>query len=256
MKNKLVINALVFLGLLIAVHMVYIGVVRPNAELALDIARQQGLAAPVTWAIRLKDWEQEICIIMMFWGVYLMLWKSYEIWDQNYLFTEDLLESETQNENQTYLQTLYNLDPKHRDTSLVKTLIASLRRYEATRDVQNASSVINLCIESTAMKLEAGNSMILYFIWAIPSIGFIGTVRGISLALGEADKALSGDIAGMTENLGVAFNSTLIALLISVVLMALLHLLQNLQDGLVVNIEEYCDRYLVQRLSDHSAVSG
>ena len=163
MKNKFLVSAVIFLAILIGVHMVYIGIIRPDAELTLDIARQQGLAAPITWAIRLKDWEQEICIIMMFWGVYLMLWKSYEIWDQNYLFTEDLLEDDSEQGDQTYLQTLYKLDSKHKDTSLVRTLIASLRRYEATRDVHNASSVINLSIESTAMKLEAGNSMIRYY---------------------------------------------------------------------------------------------
>ena len=58
--------------------------------------------------------------------------------------------------------------------------------------------------------------MIRYISWAIPSIGFIGTVRGIGEALAQADKAVQGDIAGVTQSLGVAFNSTFIALLISI----------------------------------------
>jgi biopolymer transport protein ExbB/TolQ len=90
--------------------------------------------------------------------------------------------------------------------------------------------------------------MIRYLIWAIPSIGFIGTVRGIGEALSLADKALAGDIAGMTNSLGVAFNSTLVALLISILLMFLFHQLQRLQDGQLVDIQAYCDRYLLARI--------
>ena len=63
--------------------------------------------------------------------------------------------------------------------------------------------------------------MIRYISWAIPSIGFIGTVRGIGEALGQADIAVQGDISGVTQSLGVAFNSTFIALLISIFLMFL-----------------------------------
>ena len=75
--------------------------------------------------------------------------------------------------------------------------------------------------------------MIRYIAWAIPSIGFIGTVRGISDALGQAYKAVEGDIAGVTASLGVAFNSTFIALVISIVLMFFMHQLQLLQERLV-----------------------
>jgi biopolymer transport protein ExbB/TolQ len=90
--------------------------------------------------------------------------------------------------------------------------------------------------------------MIRYLIWAIPSIGFIGTVRGIGQALAQADKALAGDISGMTDSLGVAFNSTLVALFISIVLMFLLHQLQRLQDGLVVDTQAHCEKYLLRHL--------
>jgi biopolymer transport protein ExbB/TolQ len=85
-------------------------------------------------------------------------------------------------------------------------------------------------------------------IWAIPSIGFIGTVRGIGQALAQADEALAGNIAGMTDSLGVAFNSTLVALFISIFLMALLHQLQRLQDGLVVDTQAHCEEHLLVRL--------
>ena len=94
--------------------------------------------------------------------------------------------------------------------------------------------------------------MIRYLIWAIPSIGFIGTVRGIGEALSQADQALAGNIAGMASSLGVAFNSTFVALLISIVLMFLLHQLHRLQDGLIVDTQEYCESFLLKRISSHA----
>jgi biopolymer transport protein ExbB/TolQ len=63
-----------------------------------------------------------------------------------------------------------------------------------------------------ADKLDSELSMVRYISWAIPSIGFIGTVRGIGDALGQAYKAVEGDISGVTVSLGVAFNSTFVAL--------------------------------------------
>ena len=147
------------------------------------------------------------------------------------------------------LENIDSLPENVRNTPLVRVLTSSLRRFLITDDIQNTSDAIESSVEALAVKLEAENSMIRYLIWAIPSIGFIGTVRGIGQALSQADQALAGDIAGMTNSLGVAFNSTLVALLISICLMFLLHQLQRLQDGLVVDAQEYCEKFLLNRIS-------
>ena len=63
-----------------------------------------------------------------------------------------------------------------------------------------------------------------------------------------ADKALAGDISGMTNSLGVAFNSTLVALLLSIFLMFLFHQLQRLQDSEILDTQAYCDKYLLGRI--------
>ena len=90
--------------------------------------------------------------------------------------------------------------------------------------------------------------MIRYIAWAIPSIGFIGTVRGIGDALGQAHMALEGNIFGVTRSLGVAFNSTLIALVLSIILMFMLHQLQLLQERYVLDTETYCEDQLTRHL--------
>ncbi len=243
-------NLIALVVVVVAVHLAYIGFIRPEADLLMEASRAAGLSAPRALVVILKDYEQEVCIILMLWGIYLILAKCIEILGKRYLFKVDLLDGahECDEDLMSVLGALEELPDKVRLTPLVKTLAGSLRRYLITRDVHNTSEAIEASVESLAVKQESENSMIRYLIWAIPSIGFIGTVRGIGQALSQADQALAGDISGMTESLGIAFNSTFVALLISIGLMFLLHQLQRLQDGLVVDTQDYCESFLLRRL--------
>ena len=72
--------------------------------------------------------------------------------------------------------------------------------------------------------------------------------RGISGALGRAAEAVEGNILGVTENLGVAFNSTFTALVISILIMFLMHQLQFIQERLVLDAQTYCDQRLLRHL--------
>lgn len=249
--QRTIVSVLVLVVAVIAVHALYIGYIRPEAALVVDAAKAAGQAVPRTFAVILKDYEQEICLVLMLWGSYLILERCIVILKDRYLFRVDLLEGSSGENGDlaSVLDALENLPDKVRETPLVRTLMASLRRFLITSDVQNTSDAIESSIEALAVKQESESSMIRYLIWAIPSIGFIGTVRGIGEALSQADQALAGDIAGMTDSLGVAFNSTLVALLLSIVLMFLLHQLQRLQDGLVVDTQEYCEAFLLNRIS-------
>lgn len=252
-----------FIALIVAiiiVHMAYIGYIRPEASAIIEISQAQGLSAPRDIVVILKDYEQEICFILMLWGCYLISTNYREILKTKYLFSVDLITDHNKtttedNDNDDDFdvdQIIDKLDkeiPKDCLSSpLVQTLRSSLWRYGATRNVQNLSDAIESNLDALAVRQDSENSMIRYLIWAIPSIGFIGTVRGIGQALSQADQALAGDIAGMTDSLGVAFNSTLVALLISIFLMFLFHQLQRLQDSQVLDTQAYCEKYLLSRI--------
>jgi len=249
--SEIVKNFIALIISIIIVHLVYIGYIRPQADILLDAARLAGQSAPRDLVIVLKDYEQEICFILMIWGSFLILSKCIMILRNNYLFTVDLIEETTEKHlvPEKIIEKLdTELSAERSRAPLIQTLRAALWRYAGTRSVQNLSDAIESSVEALAVRQDAENSMIRYLIWAIPSIGFIGTVRGIGEALSLADKALAGDIAGMTNSLGVAFNSTLVALLISLFLMFIFHQLQRLQDGQIVDIQAYCDQYLLARI--------
>ena len=138
-------------------------------------------------------------------------------------------------------------DPE-RGYLLPRALRGALNRYGASSSVQDVSNVVRDLCDTEADRLDSELSMVRYVTWAIPSIGFIGTVRGIGQALGNAHEAVAGNIAAVTASLGVAFNSTFIALLISILIMFLTHQLTLMQERMVLEAQDYCDHNLIRHL--------
>ncbi len=249
--NELVRGAAILAGSGAAIHLFYVQVIRPGAEAAIEAARLAGQSAPREWTVILKDWEQEVCLVLMVFCAIRILMMMWALASEQYLFGVDVFK-EADDGTAPLVEALDELEALPAEmtgTQLVEALKASLRRYRITGDVQNTSDAIRTSVEALGMRFEADNAMIRYVIWAIPSIGFVGTVRGIGQALSQADEALAGDIAGMTASLGTAFNSTLVALLASLVLMLLLHALQRAQDRRLVDIQAYCEEFLLKRIS-------
>lgn len=236
---------------IITVHLIYIGYIRPEANIIIEMSREIGQSSPRDIVVIIKDFEQEICFILMFWGCFLIFGNYQTVLKNKYLFKVDLVEQDGE-KNFDPERIITRLDtelPSECSASpLIQTLRMALWRYAGTKNVQNLSDAVESSLEALAIRQDSENSMIRYLIWAIPSIGFIGTVRGIGQALSMADKALAGDISGMTNSLGIAFNSTLVALLLSIFLMFLFHQLQRLQDSEILDTQAYCDKYLLGRI--------
>jgi biopolymer transport protein ExbB/TolQ len=143
---------------------------------------------------------------------------------------------------------LQSLPEEDQDLLLPRVLRTALARFQVTSSVQSASEAAKGVCDAEESRLDSEQSMIRYITWAIPSIGFIGTVRGIGAALADAHEAMKGNIAGVTSNLVTAFNSTLVALLISMVVMFIMHQLQLIQERLVLNSYSYCEDRLLRFL--------
>ena len=237
----------VFLAIVALVHLLYQGVIRPFAEAA--IAAYGSGATSNIWVI-FKDFEQQASVSIGLFCAFLIIYKYQRIvFHEEPLFTMDYLAGYDKNEALDVPAALQELETSdYAQNSSMSTWIDCLRRYKNTQNVQHASAAITDSVDTLAAQLESGNSMIRYFIWAIPSIGFIGTVRGIGSALAKAEEAVAGDISGMVDKLGVAFNSTLVSLFVSIVLMYVLHMLNNRQDQMVIKTRKNCETHLLTRL--------
>lgn len=243
---------------IILVHAVYVSIVRPNAaaileEQAIQINANPDYVPERSAYVVIRDFEQEACFILALWAMSLMGYKAMHTLREKRVLQLDLVPlnqgtSILPEDTREYSRPIQALPEIQQGYLLPRALLTALHRFRSTRNIQDVSSSIRAVCESEAERLDSELSMIRYIAWAIPSIGFLGTVRGIGQALGQAHKAVQGDIAGVTQSLGVAFNSTFVALLISIIIMFLLHQLQLAQEKLALDAEEYCDVRLVRHL--------
>jgi len=114
------------------------------------------------------------------------------------------------------------------------------------------------------LSLENSFSLVKVLLWAIPILGFIGTVIGMSQAVGSFDAVLGnadnvdGLKAGLTKvtsGLGTAFDTTYLALVISVLLAVPINLIERQEEQILSSIDSDI-RVLVMSLSptgDHVA---
>jgi len=242
----------------IIVHGAYVTVIRPQAA-AFLAAEHARLAADPDYVLQrnffvvIKDYEQETCFILMFWALAILGYKGYYSWRQRQLLRRDLLELPSSlpvgpEDTRDLLKRLAELPSRTADYLLPRALKTGIQRFGATLNVQDSATAVHDLCESEMERLESELSTIRYIAWAIPSVGFIGTVRGIGAALSQANRAVQGDITGVTQSLGVAFNSTFIALVLSIILMFFIHQLQLFQERLVHDTEAHCDANLIARL--------
>jgi len=256
--NEFLFSLLSLIACMVVVHAIYTLHVRPRAAAVMPAQRAAALQDPTYVGERsiyviVKDWEQESEIILMLWAIALISHRALQQRNERRLLEADLMRIPDAvrilpEDTREYSRRLESLPPEERGRLVPRALIAALARFGATRNVQDVSTVVHGVCESEADRLDSELALLRYIAWAIPAIGFIGTVRGIGDALSQAHKAVTGDISGVTEGLGVAFNSTLVALLLSILLMFLLQHLQRVQERLVMDTETYVDQRLIRNM--------
>jgi biopolymer transport protein ExbB/TolQ len=257
-SNEMFIQLVALLLAVILVHTIYVTVVRPNADAVIRRHAEQAAAGepyvvPRTFFIVIKDIEQESCFILMLWAFSIMGYKAQNIKKERSIFAMSLINIAEgtrvlPDDAGQLLRPIQSLPEEQQYYLLPRTLQTALTRFQVTSTVESAIEANNTISETEDARLDSELSMVRYITWAIPSIGFIGTVRGIGVALGQAHQAMEGNIAGVTASLGVAFNSTFIALLISMVVMFFVHQLQLIQERLVLDTHSYCESRLLRFL--------
>lgn len=243
----------------ILVHTVYVTVVWPGADEVIAAERAQQASGgdfdmQRSFFVVIKDYEQEACFVLMLWATAIMAYKARYVLRERRHLARELIALEPgrrilPEDSRAYARPLQALPEAEQEYLLPRALLAALQRFGSTASIQDVAGAVHETCDLEAGRLDAELSMIRYIVWAIPSIGFIGTVRGIGQALSQAHRAVEGDIVGVTMSLGVAFNSTFIALVISLFIMFLMHQLQLLQERLVFDTQSYCDVHLLRHLA-------
>ena len=136
---------------------------------------------------------------------------------------------------------------------LANMIRLGLGKYAISKSAPDVAEVVRNQADVESSRLVSTMGTVHYLAWAIPAIGFVGTVRGLAGAFGMAgitDMELAKFTQQATDQLKIAFDCTLVALLLSLVLMYLVHMVQRAEETLVVDAQEYCQEHLLLRLYD------
>ncbi|HBL42971.1 MAG TPA: hypothetical protein DDZ90_06205 [Planctomycetaceae bacterium] len=166
-----------------------------------------------------------------------------------------------------FIEHVKNLPVDPRESFLVNRVLRGLEHFSVLKSSAEVSSRLQSQSEIDATAVDSSYTILKVFIWAIPILGFIGTVIGISAAVGGfsggMDKAA--DISALKESLGsvtgglsTAFDTTLVALVMSMLVMFPSSSMQKSEEDLLNWVDEYCNENLLKRLkeSDQAGSSG
>ncbi len=247
-----------------------------------------------------RGWSQYVTTFLMFWCLALLILKALNIKRQKRAMLLEALPADISEEiNVTNLpafhEHLINFPKPLRNTYIVNRLRKALEFFYIRQNNPEVASMITSQSDIDANKVAGSYSMVKVFLWAIPIMGFIGTVIGIGAAIGgfgavlnagdggdapapaaavasadggeakpaappapkaEGMDAIKGPLLDVLNSLGVAFDTTLLALVFSIILSFPASSLQNAEDDLVTNVDEYCIDHLLKRLNDGGAGSN
>ncbi len=110
--------------------------------------------------------------------------------------------------------------------------------------------------ETDAIRIQEGNGLVRIIIWATPMLGFLGTVIGITLALGGLSPQMLVDtpeqaMEGLLAGLSVAFDTTALALTLSLILMFCMFLGDQFESQILAAVDARSDEELVGRFQQY-----
>lgn len=156
-----------------------------------------------------------------------------------------------------FIDNIYKIPLTMRDSLIVNRIRKALELFENRTDNGEVAAFLSTQSDIDANRSSGSYSLLKVFLWAIPILGFIGTVMGLSTAVGSlamgdnADpEALKSSINSLTGGLGVAFDTTLLGLILSLLMSFPMAAVQKKEDETLTLIDAFCTEKLLPKLND------
>ena len=147
-----------------------------------------------------------------------------------------------------------------RQSFLLTRILRGLEHFGVRRNHTATADMLKSQSEIDATMVDSSYVLIKVFIWAIPILGFIGTVLGISDAVSSFGSSEGGGMQDLDEirkqlgevtgGLSTAFDTTLVSLVFSLCVMFPTSIMQKREEDLLNKVDEYCNEYFLKRLRE------
>ncbi len=217
-----------------------------------------------------RTWVNVAESIIFSWGAGLLILKFILVKHQKNALRLDALPLElgreiTKDNLTTFITHIYALPVKVRDSLMVNRLRKALELFEVRQVNADVATMMANQSNIDSIRIAGSYSIVKVFIWSIPILGFVGTVLGLSGAIGGFQnvmgaakdiEALTKSMGTVTSNLGTSFDTTLLALIYSILLSLPMSSLQKNEDDNLAHIDSYCNETLLPRLNDGANAAG
>ncbi len=226
----------------------------------LSVVPQRGFTALFTD----RGWVPYVITLISVWALFLLGAKLLRLRREREVLTRDLVVTNSDGnlrpDDAAMALLAIRREPKEiAESFLARRVERALRHFQSRR--HSVEVVEFLVSESRAdeSRVDASYGLVRVFVWAVPTLGFIGTVIGIGAAVAgfsdtlEAASSLEGmkaSIGSVTGGLGVAFDTTLLALVMSILIMFPASAVQRIEEAFLVDVDDYCAEFLIPRLLD------
>lgn len=202
-------------------------------------------------------------MFLTFWCLAILIVKRKKLAEQRRAldlkpFPDDpafLLNPETA---QTILAEINRLVDDTRNFVLLNRIERALSNLRNIGRISDVSDILQTQAEYDEAQQESTFRLINGFIWAIPVLGFIGTVLGLSAAIGgfgntlavagEDVSALKESLGGITGGLSTAFETTLVALVAALIIQLWMTFAQQQESLFLDECSDYCHAHVVSKL--------
>ena len=162
-----------------------------------------------------------------------------------------------------FIDNVYKLPHRLRDSMMVNRIRKALELFEVKQNAGDVSNMLSSQSDIDSMRIGGSYSLLKAFLWAIPILGFIGTVIGLSHAIGGMNfsnmtdiKQVTATLGAVTGGLGTAFDATLLGLVLAMTLNFPLNGMMKAEDDCLNDIDAFCNEVLLPRLNDGGSIAG
>lgn len=217
-----------------------------------------------------RGWVPPVEMFLMCWSVAILFFKGQKLKRQRAsmlfdLLPNDIAEEITEDSLPKFVKHIHELPVEPAESFLVGRVLRGLEHFQVRKSNPEVASMLASHSEIDANAVQSSYTLLNVFIWAIPILGFVGTVIGISAAVGSFSGSLEAaqDISvlktslnNVTGGLATAFDTTLIALVMSMLVMFPSSSMQKSEEDLLNWVDEYCNENLLKRLNDGGDLSS
>jgi biopolymer transport protein ExbB/TolQ len=156
-------------------------------------------------------------------------------------------------DSSSLLERLDNLPKRNQGDPLIGRLASVLERIRRCQSAEGIEEELKFLADRDEDRVYESYSLFRVVIWAIPILGFLGTVIGITLAIANlSPEAVEESLPQTIGALSIAFSTTTQALSLSIVLMFAKYLVSRGENQLLSDLADRADDELIGRFQSVS----